>query len=241
MGRDGAIWVLKAGEALEPVRAVRGDFELWIAHGLGFEVEAIEVTSPFVGEALPDPARVGGVVVTGSPAMVSDREAWSEASGRWLAEIVEGDRAPVLGICFGHQLIAQALGGEVARNPRGREMGTVEVTLEAAALDADPLLRPGRIPAHMSHLESVLRPPPDAVVVASTALEPHAAMRFGPRQWGVQFHPEFDRDIMQRYVEARREALVEEGFEPNAIARRARDTPESAAVLRRFASIVSGD
>ncbi len=240
MAREGAIWVLKAGEALPPVRAARRDFEVWIAAGLGLAEHEIEVSSPWSGDPLPDPAAVGGVVVTGSPAMVSDREDWSERSARWLVRIVEDDLAPVLGICFGHQLIAHGLGGEVGRNPRGREMGTMEVSCADGIVD--DALMPGvaRFPGHMSHLESVLRPPGDATLLASTALEPHAALRFGPRQWGVQFHPEFDRDVMQRYVEARRDALVEEGFDPDAISGAAVDTPESAAVLTRFAAVVNG-
>jgi GMP synthase (glutamine-hydrolysing) len=229
--------VLKAGEALEPVRAVRRDFEVWIADGLELAEHEIRVCSPFSGEGLPDPASLRGVVVTGSPAMVTERAAWSEQSARWLAGIVERDLAPVLGICYGHQLIAHGLGGEVGRNPRGREMGTVEVTCLPEARD-DVLLPGGeRFSCHMSHLESVLRPPEGAVVLAETALEPHAALRFGPRQWGVQFHPEFDRDIMRRYVDARRTALVDEGFDPETISNAAVETPESAAVLSRFAAL----
>ena len=170
--------------------------------------------------------------------MVSDREEWSEASARWLRDVVEGDRIPVLGLCYGHQLIAHALGGEVGTNPRGREMGTVEVSLPERAVADDPLLEAGLYPGHMSHLEAVLRPPSDARILATTKLDPHAALQFGPRQWGVQFHPEFDLEIMRRYVEARREILVGEGRDPDAIIRAAVETPGIARLLARFAVIV---
>lgn len=239
MPREGAIWVLKTGEALAPVRAVRGDFEGWMALGLGLAMEEIEVVSPFLGEALPDPGAVAGVVVTGSPRMVTDREPWSEASARWIADIVEGDRAPVLGVCYGHQLIAHGLGGEVAANPNGREMGTVEVSIDAEAVADDPLLRGGRFATHMSHLESVVRPPSDARHLGATVIEANAALRFGPRQWGVQFHPEFDRDIMRRYVEARRDVLIQESLDPDAMIADAEETPESTSILRRFAAFVA--
>ena len=174
----------------------------------------------------------------------------SEASADWLAEAVRTDALPVLGICYGHQLIAHGLGGEVGPNPRGREMGTVEVRMAATARDAatpaaaqanplEPLFEEIAYPVHMSHVESVLEPPADAQVLARTEAEPHAAIRFGPRQWGVQFHPEFDREIMQLYVEARRDVLAAEGLDPEALIATARETPASARVLERFGALVA--
>jgi len=235
------ILVLKTGEALPLVKERRGDFERWIAEGLG--EGPVVVVSVHEGETLPEVESIGGVVVTGSPAMVSDRHDWSEAAARWLAEIVEQDAVPVLGLCYGHQLLAHALGGEVGPNPRGREMGTVEIRARApgepsAEGDWAALIEPSQFVGHMSHLESVLRPPAGTRVLAASDLEPHAALQYGPRQWGVQFHPEFDREIMQLYVEARREVLVGEGRDPDAMIRAAQDTPESARVLERFAAIV---
>src|SRR5690348_8631928 len=76
---------------------------------------------------------IAGVVVTGSHSMVSHREPWSERAAQWLAGVVESDRVPVLGICYGHQLLAHALGGEAGDHPAAIEIGTVQVrTTEAA-------------------------------------------------------------------------------------------------------------
>jgi len=235
--------VLKTGETLSEIRPHRGDFEDWIARGLGEPVERLVVASIYAGDALPDPEAIGGVVVTGSPAMVSDREDWSEAAARWLAEVVRADAMPVLGLCYGHQLLAHGLGGRVAPNPRGREMGTVEVRFSSRAGDGEvglgPLFEPGVFPGHTSHVESVLEPPRGARVLAATDLDPHHALAFGPRQWGVQFHPEFDRDVMRRYVEVRREVLVGEGLDPDAMIESARETPALTGVLERFARFVA--
>ena len=74
-----------------------------------------------------------------------------------------------------------------------------------------------------------------AIDLAHTALDPHSVLAFGPRQWGVQFHPEFDRAIMQGYIEARREVLMEEGFDPDAMVAGAIETPAATQVLARFA------
>jgi GMP synthase (glutamine-hydrolysing) len=231
------ILVLKTGEALPPVKAACGDFEQWIAKGLSRRLAPgdVEVAAVYLGDPLPAPDRISGVVITGSVAMVSAREPWSERAAAWLAEIVAKDAVPALGLCYGHQLLAHALGGEVGPNPNGREMGTVEVHLVADP----PLFEPGVYLGHTSHLEAVLRPPRGAQVLARTALDPHSVLRYGPRQWGTQFHPEFDAEILRCYVEARREVLADEGRDPDAMLERIEETPELARVLERFGRLVA--
>lgn len=232
------ILILKTGEALPPVKAAWGDFEGWIANGLGRRLAPgeVEVAAVHLGDPLPSPERIAGVVITGSVSMVSDREPWSERAAAWLADLVAADAAPALGICYGHQLLAHALGGEVGANPNGREMGTVDVHLMADP----PLFGAGVFRGHTSHLEAVLRPPRGARVLARTALDPHSVLRYGPRQWGTQFHPEFDADILRSYVEARREVLLAEGRDPDAMLAEIEETPELCGVLPRFARFVEG-
>ena len=118
--------IIKAGETLPEIAARRGDFEDWIIAGLARPGLATDVKSVWQGEALPHDDTVSGVVVTGSSAMVSHREAWSERTAGWLARAVDAG-TPILGICYGHQLLAHGLGGEVGPNPRGREIGLHEV------------------------------------------------------------------------------------------------------------------
>jgi GMP synthase (glutamine-hydrolysing) len=147
----------------------------------------------------------------------------------------------LLGICYGHQLLAHALGGEVGPNPRGREIGTVEIDLRAAA--GDPLL--GSLGQHCAfnatHVESVLRLPPRALRLASNDADPnHAFTLDAPTRsvWGVQFHPEFDRDVIRGYIDARREILGDEGLDPEALLSAARETPSGPILLARFGNIV---
>src|SRR5690606_32575674 len=129
-----------------------------------------------------------GVVLSGSSAHVQDREPWmlrAEASLRQL--VAQG--VPVLGICFGHQLLAQALGGEVQANPRGREISTVSIDRLGTAPLLDGL--DARFAANACHSDTVIRLPPDAVVLGRNEADAHQIVRFAPRAYGVQFHPEF--------------------------------------------------
>ncbi len=184
------ILILKTGSTHAPIRERLGDFEDWIAAGLRAGGADVVVHDATAGDA-PPPAHgaVAGVVITGSHAMVSEREPWSEALVPWLQAAVQA-QTPVLGICYGHQLLAHALGGEVDHHPEGVEIGTVTVELQGAAA-SEPLLGdlPETFPAQAVHWQSVRRLPPGALLLAGSAHEAHHAFRVGERAWGVQFHP----------------------------------------------------
>ena len=193
--------IVKTGDTLDTLTRTMGDFEQWVAAGLGETTLPVQVLDARKPPALPAPAALAGVVLTGSHAMVSDREPWSEALVPWLQALV-AHGTPVLGICYGHQLLAHALGGEVGYHPGGLELGTVDVHLTPAA-QADALFSglPACLHAHVVHAQTVRTLPPNAVHLAANAHEPHHAFRVGRHAWGVQFHPEFNAAAMQGYVE----------------------------------------
>lgn len=211
-----------------------GSFPHWIRTAAGLARGELDVVDVHSGAAPPAPGDYAGVLVTGSGSMVSDREPWSERAADWLRDAVH-DGAQVFGICYGHQLLAHALGGEVGDNPRGREMGTVAIDLHPQAGD-DPLFAglPARFAAQSTHLQSVLVPPDGATVLATSDLEDCHAFRWGDDAWGVQFHPEFSACHMRGYIAARREALAAEGQDAAAIHDAVRAAPDARRVLRRF-------
>ena len=231
--------VVKCGSAIPAVRAARGDYEDWILAGLGIARERARVAAVAEGAELPAPDEVGAAVLTGSSAMVSEREPWSERTAAWLRGAV-ATGLPVLGICYGHQLLAHALGGRVARNPRGREIGSIDVlTLPGARDDALLGALPERILVQATHVESVLELPAGAELLAGSAGDPHHAFSVGPRAWGVQFHPEFDAEAIRAYLDARRELIRSEGGDPEALLSEVRECPSGPALLRRFAALAA--
>lgn len=230
------LYILVTGEPLPVTRELRGSFGALIreATGSAWSGHFRDVDGQG-SDALPDPGQMAGLIITGSAASVTSREPWMLRLEEYLRDIVRAG-TPTLGICFGHQLLAQALGGLVAKNPRGREIGTVAFE----ALERDPLITAEHpeFPANMTHVDVVVKLPPGARVLGRTALDPHAALRFAEKVYGVQFHPEIDGEVMLHYVSARRQLLVDEGIDADAIRASVSNAPESAAILRRFAGLV---
>jgi GMP synthase (glutamine-hydrolysing) len=225
------IQVLVTGDPVPAARARRGSFvdlirraapdfgtHRWLAHDV-----RVEGTLPPLGDEM-------AVIITGSALSVTEELPWIDAASARLRELVQAE-VPVLGICFGHQLLAHALGGRVGSNPNGREMGSTQLTL----LESDEVLGGrGAYLVNNTHVDSVLELPPGARVLGSTSLEPHAAVRFGPSAWGVQFHPEIDADVLRDYFSARRAILLAEGFDIDAGERALVDAPDAMRLIGRF-------
>lgn len=231
--------IIKTGSTIPPLQTLGVDFEDWFQFGMGLNKTETVVVSVYKGELLPDVSSISAVVITGSPAYVTDLAPWNFAAADFLKEAFAA-RLPMLGICYGHQLIAWAFGGSVDFHPRGREIGTVPVMLNDAALN-DDLLRglPQQMPVNASHQQSVIDLPPGAVRLISNAFDPNHGFRLGSQTWGFQFHPEFDKQITQAYIKARQHEIDSEGLDAAELLEAVTETPESADILRRFISLVN--
>lgn len=182
-------------------------------------------------QPFPELDQVAGLIPTGSSASVTERADWILATEDYLRRAI-GAGTPIFGICFGHQLLGQALGGQVIQNPRGRQIGT----LRAERVADDPLLPPGTgaYGVNATHRDIVSELPKGARVLATTPRDPYAFVRFAELAWGVQYHPEFDAVTMRAYIESRRDILAEEGFDPDALLAAVDDAPDGTASLVRF-------
>ena len=138
--------------------------------------------------------RFDGVVITGSQTSVYDDRDWIHEATEWIRRVHEAD-VPVLGICWGHQFLAQALGGRVV------DMGEYELGYESITrLGDDPLFEgvPREFLSFETHSDRVAELPPGARTLARND-NGVQAFRVGSA-WGVQFHPEYDRETAEWVV-----------------------------------------
>ncbi len=203
------IFIVKTGEPVPKVRERRGEFSDLIVETIGETWSHGYASFDARTDVPPEPRDVAAFVITGSAANVPDRAEWMLKTEGYLREVVALG-VPTFGICFGHQILAQALGGEVRKNPRGREIGTRHIK----KLAHDPIFDgiPDIFKASVTHVDTVASLPPRATALAKNDFDDHHAIRFTETCYGVQFHPELDADVMRGYIEHRWETLALEGI-----------------------------
>ena len=201
------ITILRLGTPGAATCARLGGYTDWIARHLSGEIRVVDILG---GETVPAHDDCRAVILTGSAHMVDERQPWSEALRPWLQTAVARE-LPVFGICYGHQLLADALGGTTGNNPRGAENGNITLR-RLPACDDDPLFAPlpPTFTANATHIQSVLRLPQ-----------------------GVQFHPEFGQEAMRDNLAQKRDRLAHIDA---MIAAVPESTPHATALLQRFAA-----
>jgi len=224
--------LIQTGEAPDALVARFGGFADWFRAAMRIDSTQLRVVRVDAGERLPDPHDVPGAVITGSAAMVTERAVWSEYTAGWIRDAM-GAATPLFGVCYGHQLMAHALGGTVGWLPAGREIGTESIQRLAETTGSQEL--PLSFPAQTTHRQSVLEPPRGAEVLARSQRDPHQLLRYAPNALSSQFHPEFTPGFMRAYIEARAETLREEGLDPDALLAGVRETEAARLLLERFA------
>jgi GMP synthase (glutamine-hydrolysing) len=235
-----AIALIQAGTAPDDIRKTLGDYPLWFCSALGLDPKDLDIVRVFEGDPLPSPDPERVAIITGSFAMVTDRLPWSEATAQWIRGAMAVEM-PLLGVCYGHQLMAHALGGRVDYHPAGQETGCRQIRLLPAAA-TDPLLMhtPPRFAAHLTHRQSVIDVPTGASVLAASDHDPHQIIRYGRRAVSAQFHPEFTEDICAAIVRLHAQSVRDEGGDPDALLAEITATPEAKALLSLFVAQTLG-
>ncbi len=233
------LYIIKIGTTFPAIAKTFGDFDAWTAAVLGMVDVETCILDVEHGATLPSAIKCAGVVITGSHSMVTDDIPWSVKVEKWIPSLLKAG-IPLFGICYGHQLLARAAGGQVGFHKSGKEIGTVSVQLLADCSN-DALFQslPQSFLVHVAHSQTVLRLPPDATLLAANAYEPNHAFRLGEAAWGVQFHPEYSADIMRSYIRELENELESEGLDIPVLLRAVVETPVAAKTLRNFARFVN--
>lgn len=227
------VLLYQVGEAPDPILAAHGGYASWYERAWGAPLEVLDGRA---ASRVPDARDYDAVIVTGSPASLveGERPRWADEA----ALLVRGAHekgVPLLGVCFGHQLIAWALGGRVIKNPRGWEVGRCEVELLERE---DPLFAGlgARAWVNQTHRDVVDAGslPSGVRVLARNARVDVQALAAGDHVRGVQFHPEIDGAVSKAYVRVRYDALRGEGLDPDALLDGAGDAPDAVAMLQNF-------
>jgi GMP synthase (glutamine-hydrolysing) len=226
--------IVQVGTPPADIRDQLGDLPSWFAAALGHSPSDMDVVRAFEGELLPSPCKDRVAIITGSWAMVTDRAPWSEYVAQWIREAIRVEM-PLFGVCYGHQLIAHALGGVVDYHPTGREVGCELIQLLPSARD-DELLKqwPAQFPAHLTHEQSVITLPDGAVALARSAHDPHQIIRYGRHAISTQYHPEFTPGHLEAMIRRRYALLVTEQRDPTQMLNALQETPSAQAIMRQF-------
>jgi GMP synthase (glutamine-hydrolysing) len=232
------IVILVTGNTIPSLRTHRGgDYDRWIRETTGDAWPGDWLSHDVRSLApLPRSRDAAGFIITGSSSSVTERAPWMLRVEELVREIASAD-TPLFGICFGHQLIAQALGGDVQRNPLGREIGLMRVDRVAD----DPLFAgmPRAFDIHGTHVDAVVKLPPGAELLATTPRDPHAAFRVGRAVRAVQFHPEFDAHAMRGYLSTRADILRKEDIDPAASLAAVQGETRGREIMGNFARLAA--
>ena len=183
------IGILQTGDVPSSFRAETGDYpaifeKMLSGRGLTFKAFAV-----LRDEFPPGVNSCEGWLITGSPSSAYDADPWIARLKEFIRAAYEA-RIPVVGICFGHQVIAEAMGGKVEKYPGGWSIGATEY-----AFDGQPLT------LNAWHRDQVIRKPDMARVIASNAFCKNAALLYDGPILSIQPHPELDGNFISHLID----------------------------------------
>lgn len=209
------IGILQTGHAPETLAERTGDYDAIFSnmlggHGLEFDAYAV------VDNIFPESAHAAqGWLITGSKHGAYEDHDWIAPLEALVREIHSAG-LPLIGVCFGHQIIAQALGGRVEKFDKGWAVGRTEYVVG----DKRWLL-------NAWHQDQVTKLPDGATVLGGNAFCENAVIAYGDRIWTIQPHPEFDSAFVEGLITQRGRGVVPDDLLDAALTRN--DTPDNNA------------
>ncbi|MGI3900985.1 MAG: glutamine amidotransferase-related protein [Janthinobacterium lividum] len=226
-----SIGILETGVPPADLATRYGRYDAMVRRMLG-DLYEYRTYAVHVGELPAGPDVHQAYVITGSSAGVYDDLPWIEPLKAFI-RAVQG-RARMVGLCFGHQVMAEALGGRVEKSHKGWGLGLHRYAVNPS----EPWMDETRsIAVAASHRDQVVSPPAGATVLASSTFTPFAALVYaGVTAVSFQFHPEFERGMAEALVELRRERLPDPADADRMLASfdASSDAPLVAGWIRQF-------
>jgi len=202
-----SIVILEVGSTYKQLNDKIGDFSDWILERVPADfrnsISPIKTTVVKTGDfiSFAKTNSIVGIIITGSHDMVTDLNPEQKKCFKFLGKYLNQNKnLPVFGICYGHQLLAQLLGGRAAPKVNGPEIGLKGIYFHKNNDELFGDYSEQTIPFYCVHYQCAEIVPPGATIFAESSLELHHAFRIR-NSWGVQFHPEFPKEADLYYDE----------------------------------------
>ncbi|MCF8362862.1 MAG: gamma-glutamyl-gamma-aminobutyrate hydrolase family protein [Prolixibacteraceae bacterium] len=193
------ILIIKCGETYDQIKTASGDFDEMIIKRSNLPHKVFKVYEIYKGEKPRHPGEYIAAIITGSHSNIDEKQQWIKQLKDWIIT-ARYSNIPVLGICFGHQIIAEALGGKVEKSTKGMKAGCENIKLTPAGSE-DPLFKniKDSLISYKSHQYFISKAPPEATTLAKNDEGTIESFKVG-KIYGVQFHPEFSNSEMEAYI-----------------------------------------
>lgn len=205
------VGILQCDDVLAELQVKHGNYPAMFQHLLHDQDPSLELAfyRALDGELPKDINECDAYITTGSKHSVNDDYPWIAQLEDFVRQLHQ-HKKKLVAICFGHQLIAKALGGEVIQAPQGWGVGVATHALQAlpsGASDQDKQQTPQNVSLLVIHQDQVVILPEDTQVLAGSAFCPNYMLQVGKHFLGIQGHPEFNKPYTYDLMHARKAVI----------------------------------